>query len=61
VTGPVLTALEQSTQGLFAGVPAVQQERNLEALCRYDGSILIRAEDSLLEDADEPVTPSLTA
>jgi len=56
-----LTALEQSTQGLFAGVPAVQQERNLEALCRYDGSILIRAEDSLLEDADEPVTPSLTA
>jgi len=27
----------------------------LEALCGYDGSILIRAEDSLPEEAGEPV------
>jgi len=39
----------------------VQQERNLEALRRCDGSIFVRGEDSLLEEAGEPVTPSLTA
>jgi len=33
----------------------VQRERNLEALCRYDGSILIRAENSLLEEAGKLV------
>jgi hypothetical protein len=55
VTAPVATALESSMRGLFARAPAVQQERNLEALCGYDGSILICAEDSLLEDADDPV------
>jgi len=56
MTASATTAFEEpSTRGLFARAPAVQQERNLEALCRYDGSIPTRAENSLLEEAGKLV------
>jgi len=61
MTGPVATGLEQLTQGLFARAPAVQQERNLEVALRVRRIDPCTSEDSLLEEAGEPVTPSLTA